>query len=299
MTTSPAARRWSLLALVAGLTSAGVGYGVYTFSNLVLLPRVSCTAEHSVHCESPAEVQLPFEDVTLQTSDGAPLPAWLIAAPGSQKGLVLVHGHGSTRAEGLRFAPSLHAAGFNLVLVDLRRNHGRYASMGFHERKDVAAAVTFLLGPRRLSSVGLFGFSMGAATSVLAMAEDPRIKAGLFSSAYANLRDELAESAWRRYRLPYFPMVGLTLAALDWRADMRVAEVVPEEAIARIAPRPVLLWHCETDLTTDPSHSRRLFSHAGEPKELWIPPCPRHERLWNFAPQEAEARAVRFFSAAL
>ena len=65
--------------------------------------------------------------------------------------------------------------------------------------------------------------------------------------------------------------------------------------IASISPRPVLLYHCETDRTTDASHSRRLFAAAKEPKGLWIAPCDQHERIWNALPQETDARTVAFF----
>jgi alpha-beta hydrolase superfamily lysophospholipase len=289
-------KRWKYGLIGLGATVVlALSAASWVFSNMVLLPKVNCSAQHHVFCESPAQVKLAFEDVPLTTADGVQLAAWWMPAEGSRKTIVFVHGHGGSRVEGLRFAPALHAAGYNLLALDLRRNHGQYASMGYHERKDVRTAVDWVLQTYPGNTVALMGFSMGAATSILAMAEDPRIQAGLFSSPYASTLDVLSQAAQRDFGIPYYPLIPLVGAVIDWRADMRIADTVPEAVIASIAPRPVMIYHCAIDRTTDASHSRRLFDTAKEPKALWIPACDRHERIWNAFPQEADARTVEFF----
>jgi dienelactone hydrolase len=283
------------LAVLTGVLVLLTAVACWVFSGMVLSPKVNCTVQHHVYCESPAQVKLAFDDVALTTSDGVNLNAWWMPAPGAKKAIVFVHGHGGTRAEGLRFATALHAAGYHLLALDLRRNHGQYASMGYHERKDVRAAVDWVLQHKGVESVALMGFSMGAATSILAMAEDPRIQAGLFSSPYASTLDVLSQAAQRDFGIPYYPLIPLVGAVIDWRGNMKIGETVPEAVISSIAPRPVMLYHCEIDRTTDASHSRRLFAAAKEPKGLWIAPCDKHEQIWNALPKEAEARTVEFF----
>ncbi|MDT8991602.1 alpha/beta fold hydrolase [Curvibacter sp. APW13] len=289
--------RWKL-ALWGLLTCLLLGLAVacWVFSSMVLLPKVNCTVQHHVYCESPAQVKLAFDEVALTTSDGVGLSAWWMPAPNAKKAIIFVHGHGGSRAEGLRFAPALHAAGYHLLAINLRRNHGQYASMGYHERKDVRAAVDWVLQQKGVEGVALMGFSMGAATSILAMAEDPRIRAGLFSSPYASTLDVLSEAAKRDFGIPYYPLIPMVGAVIDWRGNMKIADTVPEAVIGSIAPRPVMLYHCETDRTTDASHSRRLFAAAKEPKGLWVPACDKHEQIWNAFPQEAEARTAGFFN---
>ena len=56
---------------------------------------------------------------------------------------------------------------FNLLLFDFRypgRSGGSYASIGFHEKKDLEAAVKYLRNERNQSEIGLFGFSMGSSS---------------------------------------------------------------------------------------------------------------------------------------
>jgi uncharacterized protein len=265
------------------------------FSSLVLYPPVNCNPEHHVFCDTPKELGLDYEEVQVVTEDGISLPSWFIPAIGSKKGIVLVHGHGGSRNEGLRFASALNKAGFNLLLLSLRRNAGEFASMGFHEIKDAKAGVKFLSADRQLDSIGIFGFSMGAATSIITMEEEPLVKAGLFSSGYASAMDVLSEAANRDFGIPYYPLIPVVQLYLNVRGDMNIETVRPVDKIGSISPRPIAIFHCIKDDYVDVSHSDRLFSKAKEPKEIWIPICERHERIWNSHKDEAEKRAVGFF----
>lgn len=271
-------------------------YIPWFFSSLVLYPAVKCKKEHHVYCNGPSELQIPFEEIKLTTSDGVTLSAWFMPRNNSSKGLVLVHGHGGTKAEGLRFARALHGAGFNLLFLNLRRNQGKFASMGFHEVLDVQAGFEYLFNEKKVKSGGIFGFSMGASTSILAMEKDLRIKAGLFSSGYTSALDVLSEAAKRDYHIPYYPLIPVVEFYLNLRGNMDIASVRPIDQIGKISPRPIAIFHCNQDDYVDASHADKLFNAAKEPKEKWIPSCDKHERIWNFYPDEANCRAVNFFT---
>jgi dipeptidyl aminopeptidase/acylaminoacyl peptidase len=272
-----------------------LSYIPWYFSSLVLYPPVKCNPEHHVYCETPKELGLEFEEIKLKTSDGIILESWYIPSPNSKKGIVLVHGHGGMRNEGLRFATELHKAGFNLLALNLRLNAGQFASMGFHERKDVTAGLDFLINDKKLDSVGLFGFSMGAATSIITMEADQRVKAGLFSSSYTSAMDIFIEAAKRDFGIPYFPLLPIVEVFLNARGNMQIDTVRPIDKISNISPRPILIFHCDKDDYIDESHAEKLFAKANEPKEKWIPVCGRHERIWNTNKEEAEKRSVDFF----
>lgn len=271
--------------------------GGWIFSGMVLYPHVECNKEHHVYCATPGELGLAFEEFSVSTKDGLTLPGWYVPAAGSDAAIVFVHGHGGMRNEGLRYAKALHRAGFNLVFFDLRRNvPGGFASMGFHEKDDVKAAVKVVHEKYKNRKVGLFGFSMGAATGILSMAEDRSVDAGLFSSGYASAKDVLLEAAKRDYGLPQYPLFPFVEFFIDLRGGMKISEVQPENRIGEIAPRPVLLFHCDQDDYVASSHLDRLLRQAKEPRDYWIASCNRHERIWNTYPVEAEDRAVQFFT---
>jgi uncharacterized protein len=266
------------------------------FSSLILYPKINCSKEHHVFCETPKEIGLNFETVSIPTEDGVSLESWYIPSSNSKKGIIFVHGHGGSRNEGLRFAQALNKVGYNLLALNLRRNANQFASMGYHERKDVKAAVDFLINQKNLESIGIFGFSMGAATSILAMEEDNRIKAGIFSSGYASAMDVMSEAAKRDFGIPYYPLIPLVRSLINLRGNMQIETVRPEDKIGNISPRPIYLFHCDKDNYVDVSHIERLFKNAKEPKEKWVPACTKHEQIWNFHKEESEQRATDFFN---
>ena len=60
-----------------------------------------------------------------------------------------------------------------------------------------------------------------------------------------------------------------------WWAEFAAA--APEEVIGKIAPRPVLLVHGDSDDVIPYPHAERLFLAAGEPKELVRIPAGGHQ----------------------
>lgn len=270
-------------------------YIPWFFSSMVLMPKTNCSKEHHVFCDTPSELNLKYETVKIKNSEGIELESWFLPAENSDKAIVLVHGHGGSRNEGLRFATALNKAGFNLLALSLRRNSGEFATMGFYEVDDVKAGVDFLILEKKMKSIGIFGFSMGAATSILAMEKDDRIKVGLFSSGYASALNVLSEAAKRDFGIPYYPLIPIVREVLNFRAKIKIEDVRPVDKIGNISPRPILIFHCDKDDYVDSSHAEELFAKAKEPKEKWIPVCNKHELIWNFHKEEAELRATNFF----
>lgn len=54
---------------------------------------------------------------------------------------------------------------------------GEYVSLGYWEKQDVAAVVEYLRGTGRITTIGLWGRSMGAVTALLYSREDPSVAA--------------------------------------------------------------------------------------------------------------------------
>lgn len=290
--------------LVFGLVLGGV---LWHFSNQILFPGVRCW-EHYLICGDPSDLGLPFETVSLTTADGLHLPGWYIPAEKPQASIIFVHGHGGTIHEGLRYAPLLYRSGYNLLLFSLRRNLGNlgvgevgpyYATMGCLERGDIRAAVDFLNQDKHQNAIGVFGFSMGAASAILAMAEDQRIRAGLFSGGYASISDELIEVARHDFGFLSDPFLPVVVWLAGVRSGTNFTRCDPVDFIARIAPRPILIMHCTGDEYVDFRHARRLYDAAKYPKELWEAPCTKHVQEWNQCRAQTERRVLAFFSRTL
>ncbi len=287
--------------ILIGISSLAILYSGalwYFSSQIVSPPKGKCTQEHFLHCGDPSSLNLPFENIFITTKDISPLPGWFIPARNSHKAVIMVHGHSAWRNEGLRWAPSLHKAGFNVLLFDLR-HHGENpagpVSMGYHEYRDVIAAVDFLQNQKKMSSIGVYGVSMGGVSGIYAMARDSRIQAGVFEAAFANLEDLLGDIASRDYYLPRYPVIPMVLYLFEKRSGAKAVDINAEKIIGGISPRPVFIIHCEKDNYIPYSHGERLYQSAKEPKKFWNSPCNKHARAYQGDPATAEKLVSGFF----
>ena len=272
---------------------------VFYFSQVILFPTGHvCKQEHYVYCSDPSAVNLVFENITLPTADGLRLSAWFIPGRAGAGGILLLHGHGATRREGLRYARVLHERGFHLLMPDLRGT-GQSApspvTMGFRERRDVHASIDYLLTDRKLPAAAIMGFSMGAATSIMAMAEDRRIQAGVFEAGFSQLDRVLGDRAWHDYRIPRFPLVPAVRRLIELRANMSTIDPTPISAISRIAPRPIFILHGRKDFIVQHHEGEALFAAAGEPKRFRSH-NGGHTRAWQSDTEYLKRELPQFFA---
>ena len=242
--------------------------------------------------------------VGFQTDDGLTIDGWYLAHPDACDALVFCHGYAMNRHELLDVARGLQARGHAVLLFDFRAHgtsEGLRSTIGLRETREIAAAVDFLQARPELAGrpIGVAGISMGAAAALLATARDPRIGAVAADSSFATLEEIAAQSVRAFCRLLSFPFTPLILRFGEYLTAERIRAHRPIDALAAIAPRPILLIHDETDRFIPVAHSRALFAAASEPKECWITPCLGHASLWSHRADEYVARLDDFFTRSL
>ena len=270
----------------------------------VLLPVARAYSLVSAqHSDASAPADLSVADVTFKSTDETPIRAWLAPAKVGAPAVVLVHGFKTSRAEMLPWARFLHDAGYNALLLDLRgagRSGGATIGLGATETRDIVEAVQTAGEAFRTDHVAVLDISLGAGAAILAAADDPRISAVVADSAWTDQDFQLARLGFidsGPFRLPLAPLGVLAVNAM---VGADVTRARPLDAIARIAPRPILLIHSADDdnATTPVEGARRLFAAAGEPKELWVAQHGGHVGAINAFPDEYRARVLAFLGAA-
>jgi len=244
----------------------------------------------------------PAEEIDLITRDGIRLRSWLFAAPDAVGSVIVLHGHGGNKDSCLPLGGLLYPR-FNVMMLDHRghgESEGLRTTIGYEERLDVHAAVDVLV-ERGLGPVGIFGTSMGAATAILAAAEDSRIEAVLADSPYGRLRWAVAQVARNRgYPGPIAPLMaslGCWATALHLRSRMQAFD--PLEVIHLIAPRPLLLIHGVEDHIIPVASAHALIERAGDPKDLWLIEGLKHCEAYAEAFEPFRERVVSFFEQSL
>jgi pimeloyl-ACP methyl ester carboxylesterase len=233
----------------------------------------------------------------LQT--GVELAGWTIHAVHGAPAVVLVHGFKSSREEMLPWARFLHDAGYNVLLFDTRgcgRSGGGTVGLGATEPRDISLAVELARDQFGTTKVAVLGISLGAGAAIIAAASDPNISAVVADSPWTDQDLQLSRLSFLPIGSFRVPLPPYGIGAVNALVGADVTKARPLDAIARIAPRPILLIHSADDdnATTPVEGSRRLFAAAGEPKNLWIAPRGGHVGAINASPAEYRARVLDF-----
>lgn len=261
--------RRTILTAFSAVTGAGVGMAAavtgYTVAKVHRRHR-----REPLYSFTPFEVCADAEDVEFRTGDGLRLTGWWLDRPDSEWVLICAHGHQGSKADLLGIGPGLWRRGHTVLLFDFRgcgQADPGPQSLGHDEQHDLRAAVDHAVARRPRARIGLVGFSMGAATSILVGADDPRVELFVLDSPFAQMSDVIG-FAYRRHRLPERPLLMLADLLTGLTRGYRMGQVRPVEVIGRLAPRPVLLLHADADQIIPFAHHEQLARAAGPNAQL-------------------------------
>ena len=298
-------RRATLLALGA-LVVAPVAYlGISGF----VARRLAFSKPLAIE-QTPADHGLDYRDVSfLSRDDGMLLRGWLIPGigvdgqPTLERTVIAAHGAWQNRTDPaiglLELCCALARAGYAVLAFDMR-GHGESQmapfTLGYSEQSDILGAVDFLRAGAlpypalaRPQWIGGYGISMGGSALLYAAAREPAIRAVVADSAYDEMAPTIERELPARSHLPRFFTPGALFAA---RAlySVDVAAVRPVEAVAAIAPRPLLLIQGGAD-AMNPASSLTNLARAAESDPqahvvTWRVPNVPHAQAFH---QEREA----------
>jgi dipeptidyl aminopeptidase/acylaminoacyl peptidase len=251
----------------------------------------------------PSEYRADFEVVSFTSEDGISLKGWLVK-PDKPKpkypAIIICHGVGANKSDFTELAVSLSRRGYFVLLFDFRahgESSGSRTSLGYHEQKDIVAALGFLKGRPEINTkrIGIYGFSMGGSTAILSAANTGAFAAVVVDSAFTSLRDQARDAITGFYHLPALPFFRLSILGYELYFQTRVDKISPVSVIFKIAPAPVLIIAGEGDRLIPADNGRKLYAAAREPKEIWIIPGADHGATLAAAGSAYEKRIAGFF----
>jgi pimeloyl-ACP methyl ester carboxylesterase len=219
-------------------------------------------------------------------------------------------GGSSTGADRRGFACALEQAGYVVLRFDFRGCGASDGESGrvicLEEVEDLRQAVSFLQVFESVDTdaIAVIGGSLGGSVALHATAIDERIRACAANGAIGNGERRFryqypSDEDWRRFvarldeaaatrrrtgrpvmmdrfdivHIPEHRRAGLSPGArMEFPAETAMSMLAfnPEDVVARIAPRPLLLTHPRGDDVVPASESERLAAAAGENCELHI-----------------------------
>jgi fermentation-respiration switch protein FrsA (DUF1100 family) len=307
--------RW---ALVWGLVLSGVlGLGYLGLCTAIATQLVYSAP--SVVKGTPSEDGYRYSEVTFPSrTDGVMLRGWFI--PGvlpdgtltDRRTVIVVHGNGGNRSLVLGISEDLAHSGFAVLSFDMRgmgQSPPAPLTLGYYEQRDVLGAVDYLRqgqlpfpGLGRPVVIAGWGVSMGAATMLLAAAQEPAITAVVSDCAYADIVPILEREIPKRSKLPGFFTPG-ALEAANLLLNVDYYSIRPAGVVIRIAPRPIFFIHGEADTYVPPANMTTLNAAAdGAPNaqtQTWLVQGAAHGKSYTVARVEYVRRVVAFYTQAM
>jgi alpha-beta hydrolase superfamily lysophospholipase len=256
---------------LVGTAFAGVlGTALYASSQINPVPRRTFESDYVF---TPWEFRVPFEDITLRAPDGLNLRGWWLHCEGAQSVVIGCHGHLGQKDTLLGIGTSLWRAGHHVLLFDFRGRGNSDPWPNTLISREVDDLLTFVQYTRERmpgAPIGLVGFSMGASVSLLGAAQEPAITAVVADSPFTSAAEVVHDNIRATLPIGAGAVMMLTEALIARQHGYSLSQTRPIEAVAQLAPRPLLLIHATGDSMIPVAHAHRIFAAAQEPKELWI-----------------------------
>ncbi|HVO41266.1 MAG TPA: alpha/beta fold hydrolase [Aggregatilineales bacterium] len=250
--------------------------------------------------DSPANYGIGFQEIAFASRDRTRLFGRWIPANNPVGTVILCHGQEGSMDGLTPIMVPLYEAGFNVLMFDFRahgRSEGRYVSMGVFEKEDLLGAIDYLYQAYGIASVGVLGFSMGAATALVAAALSDHIRAVVADSSFVDLQKTVQRWGMQRGVAPMIArrVAQSVLIVASMRMEGRLDQTDPLHWMPHIGPRPILLIYGGDDPYVTRAEMSQIESLAEGPVETWIVDGVGHRGVYRADPIEYTDRVVAWF----
>lgn len=263
-------------------------------------------------CDTPADAGLAYEELALQTADGLTLSGWYLPAddrtesptppiaPNGTCALILSHRAGGNRVSMWDVGLALREQGCGILFLEMRAHGSSEGDVFTQGWLDIQAAADWLQS-RGIQHIGAYGFSLGAVMSIQAAALSTTIDAvvadGAGPAVIADMPLPTTLSGWLYglYDLVYWTQLEARSAAHGGFAAMPMTE-----AIARMAPRPLLLIAAGAEPSQFEVNVNQALYTSADPTHtaLWIIEDVGHGGGWSAHREAYLQRLTDFFATA-
>ena len=181
--------------------------------------------------------------------------------------IIYLHGNAGSRIDAKKYLRVILENEINLFCFDFAGcglSEGEYISLGYHEKADLKIIVDFVSKLPYVSSIGLWGHSMGAATAILYAAEDKRISCLCADSSFSDFIILAKELVQKNVKLPNFVFstaISFIRKTIISKNGLDIYNLKPVEEVKKIKI-PIMFVHGVKDVLIDMQHSVDLFENC-------------------------------------
>ena len=202
--------------------------------------------------QTPAQWNLDYEDVTLQTADHVQLHGWYIPRQQSENVLLFFHGNAGNISHRRESIELFHQLGLNVFIIDYRgygQSEGSPSERGLY--RDANAAWRYLTEEKGFDpeNVIIFGRSLGGVAAAK-LASGVQARGLILESTLSSARD---------FASAVFKILSRLVVM---RYDFNIAQYIQR------VNYPVLVLHSPEDEIMPFHLGRKVFELANEPKHF-------------------------------
>lgn len=265
--------------------------------------------------KTPKDYGLNYENVSFNSKhNNVLLKGWWIPAQNSnketksKKTIIFSHGYGDNRAlmdiEVINLAKRLCKEDYNVLVFDFRgegESEGKIVTLGAFEKYDLLSAIDFAKNTKHSEKIGLIGWSMGAATSLLVGENSKDVQAIVADSPFSSLKGYLKENLPYWTKLPNFPFTPIILGVLPGIININIKSVDAINAVSKYKDKELLLIHGKGDTVIPYTESEKIYKSCKNKShiKLWITDKADHIRSYKMYKNLYEENVVNFFNNSL
>ncbi len=255
---------------------------------------------------TPKDLGHDYENVEVTTSDGYTLRGWFIDK-GSDTTIIAIHGYTASKYEEDYMKPvidMLARNGYNVIAFDFRAHGdsgGEITTLGLKEVEDYMRIIDWLKSekPDKAGKIGVIGYSMGGAVTIMLSAKDKRINAAVADSPYIDIRESgrrwimRLKGIMRALLLLVYPLIVRFTAS---KARINIDDLIMYKYADNIKIPFMIIAGTNDDLVAL-SEIKKFYNklRRNNPKTiLWVTDSG-HVRTIKDHPSEYEEKVIGFF----
>ena len=202
--------------------------------------------------------------------------------------VIYLHGNSSSRCEiipEIKYFLPRNITVFSFDFAGCGRSEGEYISLGWNEQDDVECVVNFLRKSNKVSSIGLWGRSMGAVTALMYGSKDLSIAGLVLDSPFCSLRVLIEELAKSRVDLPNFVVnqaIKLLKEIIKDKAGFNLDDIELKQYAEKCFV-PAYFCHSKGDTFVNIHHCKDLYNaYVGDKNIVYLKGNHNSERPIHF-----------------
>jgi uncharacterized protein len=254
--------------------------------------------------DHPENYGLSYEEVEFQSRvDHINLKGWLLL-PSEEPKMTIIFAHGYTanrhdkNSDVMQLLSSLTEQGFRVLTFDFRNSgesEGSLTTVGIKEQYDLLGAIDWV-EEQYDDPIALLGFSMGAATSLVAGSKHDAVKAVVADSPFSDFHSYLEENLSVWSGLPNFPFTPLIITTTQLLINEDIDSLKPIDEIENKADKPILFIHGTGDKDIPFTESEKMVAVNEAMYELWLVEGAEHVKSYQENPTSYVAKVTEFFN---